>query len=303
MGEASPPADSRDPAPPKSGRAAPDLPRSTTSFIGRVADIAAVGDLVRRDNVRLLTLTGPGGIGKTRLALQVADTVQREGQRAWFVSLAAIRDPDIAPVTIAEGVGVRSGIRLSAEQAIQETLRHEQGLLVLDNFEQILPAADQLPGLLDACPRLTILVTSRVPLNLSAEQVFAVSPLGEGTDEDDSDAVRLFVERAQAHLGSFGLNAGNVDAVQGVCRGLGGLPLAIELASARIAVLSPRDILSRLDDALSLLSGGPRDAPARQRTIRDTIAWSYELLAPREQVLFRRLGSLPAAARSTPRAR
>jgi predicted ATPase/DNA-binding NarL/FixJ family response regulator len=245
---------------------------------------------VKREDVRLITLTGTGGVGKTRLALQVAEQVHAGGDEVWFVSLAAIRDPGAAPATIAGVVGVPLDVNLTAEHAVKEYLHNRAGLLVLDNLEHVLGVADQVPGLLGDCPRLTILATSRVPLDLSAEHLYRVRPLATAFEMDLPEAVRLFVERARLRNSAFTLDDADADDVSRICEALDGLPLAIELAAARVATMTTRDMLNRVTGSLDLLSGGPRDAPVRQRTLRETIAWSYALLESGQQVLFRRLG-------------
>jgi predicted ATPase/DNA-binding NarL/FixJ family response regulator len=266
------------------------LLRPFTSFIGREQEVAELLDLVEREDVRLITLTGSGGVGKTRLALRVAELVRAGGDEVWFVSLASIRDPGVAPATIADAVGARIDVTLTAEQAVREHMRNRQGLLVLDNLEHVLGVADQVPGLIGDCPRLTILVTSRVPLNLSAEHLYRVRPLTTASETDLPEAVLLFVERTRLRNSALTLDDEHVDDVARICEALDGVPLAIELAAARVASMTPRDILSRVTGSLDLLSGGPRDAPVRQRTLRETIAWSYALLEADQQVLFRRLG-------------
>jgi non-specific serine/threonine protein kinase len=266
------------------------LLRPFTSFIGREQEVAELLDLVEREDVRLITLTGSGGVGKTRLALRVAELVRAGGDEVWFVSLASIRDPGVAPATIADAVGARIDVTLTAEQAVREHMRNRQGLLVLDNLEHVLGVADQVPGLIGDCPRLTILVTSRVPLNLSAEHLYRVRPLTTASETDLPEAVLLFVERTRLRNSALTLDDEHVDDVARICEALDGVPLAIELAAARVASMTPRDILSRVKGSLDLLSGGPRDAPVRQRTLRETIAWSYALLEVDQQVLFRRLG-------------
>jgi non-specific serine/threonine protein kinase len=273
------------------------LPVALTPLVGRRAETAAIARILQEPATRLLTLTGPGGTGKTRLALAVAgDVAVPDG--ANFVDLAAIVEPEHLPGAIAAAVGLRESPSQALPERLTEHLRGLDGLLVLDNLEQLLPeAARQVAALLRSCPRLKILATSRAALHVSGEREYPVPPLTlpDPLQLPTADAlagvesVRLFVERAQAVRPEFALTAANAAAVCGICTRLDGLPLAIELAAARIKTLPPEELLVRLERRLPLLTGGPVDAPDRQRTLRDTVAWSYDLLPSTEQRLFRRL--------------
>jgi predicted ATPase/class 3 adenylate cyclase len=270
------------------------LPLQSTSLIGREPEVAEISALLAQPEMRLLTLLGPGGIGKTRLAIAVATQMRSffVGSTC-FVGLAAVNDPQLVMPTIARELGLKeSGNRPPLEQ-VQAFVGEQQFLLVLDNFEQVVAAAEVLEGLLASCPGLSILVTSRAVLHLSAEQVVPVTPLAlpslstsdnEGIAE--SAAVTLFVQRARHILPSFQVTPTNARAIAEVCVRLDGLPLAIELAAARVKLLPPQALLARLSQRLHLLSGGPRSLPARQQTLRSTIQWSYDLLGPQEQALF-----------------
>jgi predicted ATPase/class 3 adenylate cyclase len=274
-----------------------NMPAPPTALIGRDADVAAVlGWIV--EGARLVTLTGPGGTGKTRLAVDIAaEALEQYPEGAFFVDLAPIRDPALVVPTIAAVLGVRETAGESLPESLARYLADRRMLLVLDNCEQVLEAAGDVAALLTRCPHLAILTTSREPLRLRAERVFSVAPLllpdrrhsNDPTALFTNPSIALFVERAQAADTNFTLSAENGPAVAAICRRLDGLPLAIELAAARVRLLPPEALLVRLERSLPLLTSGARDAPARQRTLRDTIAWSHDLLTPQEQALARRL--------------
>ncbi len=277
----------------------PSLPLQRTPFVGRADELRALQSLMGRDRARLVTLTGPGGTGKTRLALQFASAVvdQFAGGVA-FVDCAPITDSGLVASTIASVLGVReTGERTFVEAIAERLVGDGHVLLVVDNFEQVASGAGLLRTLLDACPSLALLVTSRVLLHLSEEQGFSVPPLslpGPGSAAAPHTmmaygAVELFVQRARSARAGFDLTEANGEAVAAICRRLDGLPLAIELAAARIKILPPGELLPRLERRLDLLTGGPRDAPERQQTLRRAIRWSYDLLTPAEQTLFRRM--------------
>lgn len=274
------------------------LPSEPTSFIGREDVVERIRQRLIADDTRLLTLTGPGGTGKTRLALRAAAELSEAfPDGVWFVPLAAVTQPTMVPAAMAAALGVRETPGESIEVTLRGYLQSKELLLVLDNFEHVIDAAPVIASLLANAPGVRVLATSRAPLRISGEHEVAVPPLelpGEGDDVSlevsaDSEAVRLFVERARAVRPDFALTAENMAAVVAICRRLDGLPLAIELAAARIRLLPPEAILSRLDSRLTLLTGGARDLPERQQTLRAAIAWSYDLLEPGEQALFRRL--------------
>ena len=262
---------------------APALPAPPTSFVGREDVVAEVAALLRRHDVRLVTLTGPGGTGKTRLALRVAaNCAAGFADGVAFVPLATVHQAELVVPTIAQVLGVRETEDQPPEVRLLSFLRDRELLLVLDNLEQILDAGPALGDLLGACPRLTILATSRAPLRLAGERVFPVPPLAcqraarrvGGASElppldqlARTEAVQLFVERAAAASGDFDLTAGNAPAVAAICERVDGLPLAIELAAARSRVLMPADLLARLSPQLPLLAGGPADQPPRLRSM------------------------------------
>jgi predicted ATPase len=290
------------------------LPTPLSTLVGREREVAAVAALVRDPAVRLATLTGPGGVGKTRLALRVAPEVADDfADGAAFVELAAIRDPALVLPAIAQVLGVRPLRGQPVEAALQAALGTKGLLLVLDNFEQVVEAGPRLADLLRACPGLTALVTSRALLRIGGEHAAPVPPLSlpgrdgeEARSREDrdalpdaapdrllaaSEAVRLFVERTREVRPEFALTEANAAAVAEVCRRLDGLPLAIELAAVRGQLFPPAALLARLDPRLPQLGQGPRDLPERLRTVRDAIAWSYDLLMPEEQAVFRCLGA------------
>ncbi len=274
------------------------LPVAFTPLVGREREVGTVDGLLMREDIRLVTLTGPGGVGKTRLALRVAEEVAAVfGDGVAFVPLAAVTDPDLVLPGVAQALGVdQAGDRPLGEQ-LASVLRERHLLLLLDNFEQIVDAAPLVTDLLAACSKLKMLVTSRVMLRISGEHVFPVSPLalpdpGEGVTAERvgrAEAVQLFLARAAAVRPGFALTDENAPMVANICRRLDGLPLAVELAAARSNVLPPAALLARLGQRLPTLTGGPRDAPARLRTMRDAIAWSHGLLSPEERILFGRL--------------
>ncbi|MGD9712663.1 MAG: LuxR C-terminal-related transcriptional regulator [Thermomicrobiales bacterium] len=269
------------------------LPRTLTPLIGRELELAAVQDLVRSDGVRLVTLTGPGGVGKTRLALHSAENLAKEfADGICFVDLAPIRDVDLVPSVVARSLGLHEMGKRPALELLRRFLRHRDLLLVLDNTEHLLPAAPLIADLLFHSPRLKVMATSREILRLSGEHNVVVGPLcgpQTGQPANQADAVRLFVARARASQPRFELTPGNAPIVVEICHRLDGLPLAIELAAARLTHLSPVELLTRLEPRLPLLTGGPRDLPERQQTMQNTIGWSHALLSEEEQVLFRRL--------------
>ena len=273
------------------------LPGQLTSLVGRETEAKVVLALLRRANIRLLTLTGAGGVGKTRLALVAAEAARDDfPDGVAFVTLAQERDPNLVLAAIVRALEAgEQGEPVSAAQ-LATILRDRRVLLVLDNVEQVAETAPELADLLIRCPNLKLLATSRMTLNIRGEQEYRVPALELPVEGGMADlaalgripAVKLFVERAQAVHPDFTLTAENALAVANLCRRLDGLPLAIELAAARTTLLPPQALLARLMAAgLGVLTGGARDLPARQRTMRDAIAWSYDLLPPAEQAFFR----------------
>jgi predicted ATPase/DNA-binding CsgD family transcriptional regulator len=272
------------------------LPRMLTPFIGREEEMQGLCHLLTQPDVRLVTVTGTGGIGKTRLAIQVGGEVAPHfPDGVWFVSLAPLESPDQLYSAIAQQIGVRESGTRSLAEVIVAVLKARRALLILDNFEHLIDAAPRVTELLSACPDLTILVTSRTLLRVTGERDFTVPVLelfSEARTHGDgpAEAIQLFADRAQAVRPDFDLHEHQA-VIQEICQELDGLPLAIELAAARVRYLSPNVLLARLVNDrkahFQLLAGGPRDAPARHRSLHDTIAWSYGLLDPDEQILFR----------------
>ena len=275
-----------------------DLPITPTPFIGRDSEAADVHDLLLRDDLRLVTLTGPGGIGKSRLAVEAARLVKdRFEDGVVFVMLAPILDPHLAITAIAQALGVAESAERSVLENVKEFLRDKNMLLLLDNFEHVVAAGPSISELLAGAPDLKVLITSRAVLKLRGEFEFVVPPLATPSVDrpvslDEamrSAAVRLFVERAEATNPRFELTEENAPAVGEICARLDGLPLALELAAARTKLLPPQAMLARLANRLQLLTGGPRDLPERQQTLRSTLDWDYELLSEDEQKVFRTL--------------
>jgi predicted ATPase/class 3 adenylate cyclase/Tfp pilus assembly protein PilF len=275
-----------------------NLPLQPTPLIGREKEVAEVCEQLSRPEVRLLTLTGAGGTGKTRLGLQAAAELTDEFEEGvFFVSLAAISDPQLVVGAVAGTLGVKEAGGQPLLESLKYYLDEKYILLMVDNFEQVLEAAPMVAELLSAAPNLNVLATSRIPLRLYGEHEYSVPPLALPDRERPPsverlthyEAVRLFVERAQAAKADFSVTNDNAPAVAEICYRLDGLPLAIELAAARIKVLSPQKMLDRLGNRLKLLTGGARDLPERQRTLRSTIEWSYGLLEEDEKALFIRL--------------
>lgn len=283
----------------KSAAAPSNVPARLTSFVGRQREIAGLRDRLLSDELRLLTLTGPAGAGKSSLAQEVAGAARGEfADGVCLVELASVSTATEVRPAILRALSERDGISYTLATDPLRYLRPKRLLLVLDNFEHVTLAAPLVAELLSTCPGLTALVTSRVTLRLSGEHAHVVEPLSlpdtcvEPQPERllrASEAVELFVQRARAASADFELQETNAPAVAEICRRLDGLPLAIELAATRVRVLSLDELLSRLDSPLELLTGGPRDAPARQRTLRNTLEWSYQLLGERERRLFARL--------------
>ena len=287
------------PAPPSSQGPKHNLPAQTTHLIGREREIRAVREQLSKDNARLLTLSGVGGTGKTRLALQAAADMMDEFEHGvFFVSLAALSDAALVLPTIAKTFDLRETAGLPLLEQLQDYLRDKQLLLVLDNFEQVIDAAPRVSELLTAAARLKVLVTSREALRLSGETDYPVPPLSLPDPRrlpslaqlSQYEAVALFIERAVAVKPTFTVTNENAPAVAEICHRLDGLPLAIELAAARARVLPPERMLVELSHRLNFLTSGSRDVPTRQKTLRGAIDWSHDLLTTTERELFRRLG-------------
>jgi predicted ATPase/Tfp pilus assembly protein PilF len=284
------------------GKSPHNLPAPPTHFIGREAELAELTELLLSPEVRLVTLTGPGGTGKTRLGLESARAVLKDfPQGVYFVDLSPITDPDLVASTAAHAIDIREGGGRPPLENLKDYLADKQTLLFFDNFEQVTDAAQDVTELLSAAPGVKVMVTSRITLQLRGEHEYPVFPLATPPDTRKSlaeiqeyEAVSLFRQQAKMVNPRFEITDENSAAVIEICRRLDGLPLAIEIAAARIKMLTPAALMKRLDQSLKLLVGGAKDLPSRQRTLRGAIDWSYELLEPEEQILFARLGIFAA---------
>ncbi|HEY3110532.1 MAG TPA: AAA family ATPase, partial [Chloroflexota bacterium] len=280
-------------------RAAAQLPAQATPLVGRERELEEASALLLREGVGILTLTGPGGTGKTRLSLKIAESLRAEfPDGVYFVELAAVEDPALVLPEIARRVGLREAPERPLAELLAEHL-HGRRLLVLDNFEQITAAGPAVADLVRACPTLKVVVSSRESLRVYGEQEYRVPPLSVGPRDPNPradelieyEAVRLFVDRARAVRPDFALTDENAPAIAEICRRVDGLPLAIELVATRIRTVAPEGLLARMERRLPLLTGGGRDRPTRQQTLRGAIAWSYDLLTEPERELVRRLGA------------
>ena len=283
-------------AAPASNSGTTALPVPPTRLVGREHDLQEVAELLREPETRLLTITGVGGVGKTRLAIEAAqNAAELFADGAAFVALAPLGDPALVIPTVARSLGLIETEDRTPREAMQAHLREKRFLLVLDNFEHLLEAAPEVSALIESCRDVVVLATSRAPLNVRGEQEYPVpplalpaSPLSPAPQEIlGSPSGRLFMDRARAASPIFSLEEENAAAVAAICRRLAGLPLALELAATKVRFLSPPHLLARLDRALS--AGGPRDLPSRQRTMQATLGWSYNLLLEEEKALFQRL--------------
>jgi predicted ATPase len=275
------------------------LPAQPTQLIGRTRELVALGQLLLRDDVRLVTITGSPGIGKTRLALAAAANLLHSfSEGAVFIDLSTVSDPERVLTAIARSLGLQEVTPESALERLQQVVGDRSQLLVLDNFEQVLPAATDLAGLLTTTQRLKLLVTSRAPLRVRWEHVYEAPPLELPDLLDlpaleqlqEIGAIALFVDRAEAAGSELRLRPDNARAVAELCVRLDGLPLALELAATQTRLISAEALLARMEHRLDLLGGGARDQPARQHTLREAIDWSYQLLPEADRAVFRRLG-------------
>jgi predicted ATPase len=287
-------------------RGAPPVPAAP--LFGRQSELADLRDLVAQPRTRLITLTGPGGTGKSRLSLELAFEVSSAFGSEWFVDLTTVREAQLVPSAIAQAIGVQEGGSQPLRGILKKVLAGQTSLMLLDNFEHVLPAATFLADLLDDCPDLVAVVTSREALGLRAERVYSVGPLPvpDLWHLDDAEATRrfpsvvLFEERARARGANFKLTDQVLAAVADICVRLDGLPLAIELAAAQAAILSPAAILKRMEAGAPILGIVRPDLPARHQSIQATVAWSYDLLEPAEQLVFRTCGVFAAGFGALP---